>query len=97
MYEIEMAPEAQQDFNSFRKVEQTRIRAAIEAQLRHQPNVATRNRKRMRPHYLTEWELRIGDFRVFYDVQPQVLLVRVAAIGQKKGNRLFFRGQEYLP
>jgi mRNA-degrading endonuclease RelE of RelBE toxin-antitoxin system len=68
----------------------------IEEQLTNQPDVETRNRKRLRPDHLTEWELRIGELRVFYDVDLDGSLVRIAAIGHKKRNKLFFRGKEYL-
>ena len=38
--------------------------------------------------------LRIGKFRVFYDVDVQAQLVSIEAVGLKIGNRLFFRGEE---
>jgi len=97
MFEIELDPEAQEDLKWFRKAQQTAIIAAIEEQLSAQPDTETRNRKRLRPDHLTEWELRISDVRVFYDVNAEASLVKIAAIGYKKRNRLFFRGQEYLP
>ena len=43
---------------------------AVDDHLRHQPDVPTRHRKRMRPNALAPWELRVGDYRVFYDVEP---------------------------
>jgi mRNA-degrading endonuclease RelE of RelBE toxin-antitoxin system len=95
MFDNELAPEAEKDLKWFRKAEQVRIIAEIEKQLRDQPDVETRNRKRLRPDHVTEWELRIGHIRVFYDVDLDACLVRIAAIGYKERNKLFFRGQEY--
>ena len=54
----------------------------------------TRNRKRLRPNETAEWELRIGRFRVFYDVDEVVLVVAIEAIAEKRGDLLFFQGEE---
>lgn len=67
----------------------------VDEQLAHQPTVETRNRKPMRPNPLAPWELRIGDLRVYYDVQeePQKV-VTVLAVGIKVGNRVVIGGEE---
>ena len=44
---------------------------------------------------LAEWEVRIADFRVFYDVDEENKLVKIAAVGYKEGSQLFIRGEEY--
>ena len=54
----------------------------------------TRNRKRLRPNETAEWELRIGKFRVFYDVDEVVFIVAIEAIARKKGDSLSFQGEE---
>jgi len=95
MYEIEYIPEAFEDLRSFRKFEQKHILDEVDAQLQHEPNVETRNRKQLRPNTVAEWELRIGKFRVFYDVLQTAQVVRVEAIGYKRGSQLFIHGQEY--
>ena len=51
-----------------RNFDQRRLLDSLQEQLQHQPEQETRNRKRLRPNELAEWELRIGTFRVFYDV-----------------------------
>ena len=93
MYDIEFAPGALEDLRSLRKFEQQQVLDGIESQLRHQPTVETRNRKRLRPNEIAMWELRIGQFRVFYNVDDQRLTVRIEAIGFKVGNLLFIRGE----
>ena len=95
MFLIEFTPEAVEDIRLLRKYDQQQILAAIESQLAHQPTGETRNRKQLRPNQLAEWELRIGEFRVFYDVDVENALVKVEAIGHKQGNKLFVRGEEY--
>jgi mRNA-degrading endonuclease RelE of RelBE toxin-antitoxin system len=59
-----------------------------------QPTIPTRNRKALRPNDLSEWQLRIGRYRVFYDVDAASNQVTVKAIGWKEHNRLIVRGKE---
>ena len=79
------------------KTDRTSLRNEIEKQLRHQPNEETRNRKPLRPGHVSEWELRVDNMRVFYDVDEEGSVVRIVAIGYKERSKLFFRGQEYEP
>ncbi len=95
MFQIEFTPEALEDLRLLRAYDQRRIIEAFEAQLRHQPAQETRNRKRLRPNELAEWEVRISAFRVFYDVDEENELVKIAAVGYKQGNTLFIHGEEY--
>ena len=41
-------------------------------------------------------KLRVGKYRIFYNVEEESATVRVKAIGWKDHNRLFLRGKEYL-
>ncbi len=95
MYEIEYAAQALDDLASLRKFEQKQVMDEIDTQLKDEPNVETRNRKRLRPNDVAEWELRIGKFRIFYDVREEVEIAKVEAIGHKEGNKLFIHGEEY--
>jgi mRNA-degrading endonuclease RelE of RelBE toxin-antitoxin system len=94
MYEIEFTPEALEDLKSLRKFEQKEVTESIEAQLRYEPTIETRNRKRLSPNEVAEWELRIGKFRVFYSVEEAVLIVSIEAVGFKIGSLLFIRGEK---
>jgi len=93
MYGIEFTPEANEDLKLFRKFEQQQILDEIERQLTYEPNVETRNRKEMRPNDVAGWELRIGKFRVFYNVDEETYTVSVEAVGFKVGSILFIRGE----
>ncbi len=95
MFQIEFTPEAREDLRLLRAYDQRRVIEAVEAQLRHQPAQETRNRKRLRPTELAEWEVRIAAFRVFYDVDEENELVKIEAVGYKQGNTLFIHGEEY--
>ena len=75
------------------------IRAAIEEQLRFEPDTVTRNRKPLlRPvEFGARWELRLGPqnrFRVFYRVEFDKREVHILAIGVKERERLFIGGEE---
>ena len=95
MYDIEYTLEAMEDLKRFRKYEQQLIADQIDEQLLHEPAHETRNRKRLRPNRVAEFELRIAKFRVFYDVAENRNLVTIEAVGHKVGNSLFIRGKEY--
>lgn len=59
---------------------------SVDEQLQYQPTVETRNRKPMRPNPIAPWELRIGDLRVYYEVDVAESFVRVLAVGVKQRN-----------
>jgi mRNA-degrading endonuclease RelE of RelBE toxin-antitoxin system len=62
--------------------------------LTYQPDQATTRRKRLEDNHLAPWELRIGDFRVFYDVNIDDQVVQVVAVGMKVHDRLRIGGEE---
>jgi mRNA-degrading endonuclease RelE of RelBE toxin-antitoxin system len=49
---------------------------------------STRHRKQLVENPIAPWELRVGDFRVFYDVDYETEVVVVVVIGQKVHDRL---------
>jgi mRNA-degrading endonuclease RelE of RelBE toxin-antitoxin system len=95
MFRIELTPEAIDDLESQRIFDQKRLVTAMEVQLAHEPTRETRNRKKLRPSDLPDWELRVEAFRVFYEVIAENEIVKVVAIGVKEGNDLFIHGEKY--
>jgi hypothetical protein len=95
-YRIDFSEQARTHLHVwFTAGEQRLILQAVVNQLRHQPAVATRNRFRIQPNPLAAYELRVRQFRVFYDViESPEPVVQVVAIGTKAGNRLIIAGQE---
>jgi mRNA-degrading endonuclease RelE of RelBE toxin-antitoxin system len=93
MYDIQYTARAVQDLRFFRKSEQKAILQGIEVQLCYEPLSVNRNRKRMRANPIGEWELRLGDFRVIYNVEESVEIVEIQRIGEKRGNLFFFSGE----
>lgn len=69
---------------------------AVDEQLAYQPIVETKNRKPMRPNPLAPWELRIGNLRVYYDVEEEPeAVVYINAIGVKERNQVRIAGEIY--
>jgi len=93
MYAIEFTSSARDDLEALRKFEQVEVVEGIETRLRHELSSETRNRKRMETNKVADWELRIGRFRVFYNVNERVDTVTIEAVGFKLGNELFIRGE----
>ncbi|SRR5579883_1377963 len=89
-YEIVVHELALEELESFRAFDQRRILAEIREQLADQPSVPTRRRKSLIDltpsfeHELPVWELRVGAFRVFYDVAEEKRLVHVRSVRRKQ-------------
>ena len=101
-YELIYAEETYQHIAAIERQYHPFIRQTIEQQLSYEPNVRTRNRKPLvKPSQFGEaWELRFGpdnQFRVFYGLDEQVNHVRVLAIAEKRGGKLYVGGKELVP
>jgi mRNA-degrading endonuclease RelE of RelBE toxin-antitoxin system len=94
-YRIEFADSVKEQIKSLTARQRNTVFDSIEKRLTHEPLVETRNRKPLRPNPVAPWELRIGSLRVYYEVasdEPDV--VRILAVGQKKGNKILVGNQE---
>ena len=78
-YEIMLAPEAVVDFKKLPAHDRATLRDVLEVHLRYEPTKISKSRiKRLQGISRPQYRLRIGDFRVFYDVSEN--LVEVLAI-----------------
>jgi mRNA-degrading endonuclease RelE of RelBE toxin-antitoxin system len=95
-FEINFTPTAAGHVRAYRKFDQQIILHAIEEQLRHEPTAETRNRKRLGENAWSDWELRVQQFRVFYDViaEDDRRVVKIKAVGHKEHNTLFIGDRE---
>lgn len=89
-YQVEIVESAMEDLGALKKRDRVTIFESILRDLEQQ----TRNRKLLRKNVLSRWELRVGAFRVFYDVFEDTKKVLVTAVGYKERNRLLIRGKE---
>jgi mRNA-degrading endonuclease RelE of RelBE toxin-antitoxin system len=94
-YRIEYSPAAEDHLRALTSRQRTTVFDTVERQLAHQPNVETRNRKPMRPNPIAPWELRIGNLRVYYDIEEQPeQRVMILAVGKKLRNRVIIGDEE---
>ena len=75
------------------------IRESLETWLQYQPDVETKNRKPLKRPVVfgAKWETRFGPdnrFRAFYRIDYDNAHIKILAIGEKKGNRLYIGGEE---
>jgi mRNA-degrading endonuclease RelE of RelBE toxin-antitoxin system len=91
-FEVRFVPSAEQDLGFYPVREQNVILDAIARFLEADANVEGKRRKPLRPNPLAPWELRIGDYRVFYEIRED--LVRVLAVGHKVHNELIIQGRK---
>ena len=89
MYTIEYAEGVADDLADLRAYERAQILDRIEEQLTYEPTRQTRNKKILVglvppwEHVEPVWELRIGQYRVFYDVDEAASVVVIRAIRYK--------------
>jgi mRNA-degrading endonuclease RelE of RelBE toxin-antitoxin system len=89
MYTINYGVDAADEIRRLEAYYQRRILAEIKTHLTQTPTVQTKRRKPL-PNLSHPWdavppiwELRVGDYRVFYDVSEVDYLVRVLAVRHK--------------
>lgn len=88
-YRIEYSPDTKDHFRYLSKRQQVTVLGTVEKQLQYQHGVETKNRKPMRPNPLAPWELRIGNLRVYYDIEDEPKhIVYIRAIGIKDRNNV---------
>lgn len=97
-YRIEYARDARLDL---RWLEQLSKRHAVTVldvvpeYLADQPAVRSSKRRELEPNPLeATWHLRLGDLRVYYDIDEAAQTVWILRVGMKRRNRLIIRGEE---
>ena len=89
MYEIRFAAGLVHDLDALRSGERRLVLDGIQRRLRHEPTRPTKHVKRLRKllppfeHVPPIWQLRIGEHRVFYDVDEVEKVVSVRAVRRK--------------
>jgi mRNA-degrading endonuclease RelE of RelBE toxin-antitoxin system len=93
MFEIRLGEVAVSEIAGLRAVERRRLLDAIDSQLTYEP-AQTSRRKKMLSGLIPPWEqvrpvwqLRVGDLRVFYDVDESTRVVIVRAVRRKEIKR----------
>ena len=68
-FRITITDEADAQLKALSARERRTVEAAILSRLRDQPRTPTKAIKQLRANPVAEFELRVGDFRVLYDVR----------------------------
>lgn len=90
MFEVVVAPAALRQLRRLRRIDCVGILNAIETHLRYEPERPTRTTiKRLRGLQDATYRLRVGDFRVFYDVEGQT--VTIVAVLHRSKTEAFYR------
>lgn len=88
-FSIETSKTAKAELKAIKLYDRKRIIEEVDTQLQDEPNKETRNRKplpNVKPgfeHVPLLWELRVGEYRVFYDVEEETKVVYVRAVRKK--------------
>jgi mRNA-degrading endonuclease RelE of RelBE toxin-antitoxin system len=88
-FDILLRELAKKELKSIRIFDRRRILAEIDEQLKHEPKKVTHTRKplpNVSPDFEFDprlWELRVGDYRFFYDVNEADETVQVRAVRWK--------------
>lgn len=86
-FEIRYDQAAVAELKELRRHDQVAVLDGIERHLLTNPTKESRSRiKRLDPPVLASWRLRVGEYRVFYDVDSVNRIVQVIAI-RFKGRR----------
>jgi len=89
-FEALFAREAESDFGQIRLFYRRQILDAIEAHLSYTPTEVRRSRvKRLRLLESPAYRLRVGDFRVYYDVDEMEQVVTVLRILSKEQSLVY--------
>jgi mRNA-degrading endonuclease RelE of RelBE toxin-antitoxin system len=91
-YEVIFSPSAEVDLDYYEAFEQRGIVDGIKTFLVFDAHVESKRRKRLAENPLAPWELRIGDFRVFYEIEGDAV-IKIVSIGHKHHDKLFIRGE----
>jgi mRNA-degrading endonuclease RelE of RelBE toxin-antitoxin system len=93
-FTVNITPSARADIRSFKVYEQHIIASGIRTFLTRDALVETDRRKLLEPNSLAPWELRIDNYRVFYDVEDDT--VHILAVDHKDHNDLYVRGKKVI-
>lgn len=92
-FRITITADAEAQLHALPVRDQRILEAAIRVWLQDQPTTPTRAIKRLRPNRLAEFELRVGDLRVLYNVEEAEVVLLV--VGRKHGSKLIVGGEEF--
>ena len=93
--DIFLKPRAVADLDGLRKYDAAQIADAIEEHLTHEPTKESKSRiKRLRGISNPDYRLRVGDYRVFYNVDVDAHRVDVLRVMHKDQTKSYYEERE---
>jgi mRNA-degrading endonuclease RelE of RelBE toxin-antitoxin system len=92
-FRITITADAEAQWQALSARQQRLLEAAIQTRLVHQPTTPTKAVKKLRPNPFAEFELRVSDLRVLYNVEEDEVVLLL--VGYKAGNKLIVEGVEF--
>ncbi len=92
-FRIIITDRADRQLESLTARDRNTVRTAVTERLRHQPTTASRAIKQLRPNPVADYELRVGDLRVLYDINGADVVVKI--VGRKVGNESVVEGKVF--
>jgi len=93
-FDLKWSPDARDHLSGLSANHRATVVDGAEKHLQDEPNVPAKKRKLLRENPLATWELRLGDLRVFYNIDEPNHAVEIVAVGIKERNRLIIGGEE---
>ena len=92
VYTIMLKPSAIADLDALRKYDATQIADAMERHLQHNPTKQSKSRiKRLRGISNPDFRLRVGDYRIFYEVDEIARRVEVLRVMHKDQTLRYYK------
>ena len=94
-HEVELTDEAVADYKALKASARSTIKEAMEVHLRSDPEKVSRSRiKRLRELSKPQYRLRVGEFRVFYDVAEGTVTVHAIVLKSEAASWLARFGKD---
>ncbi|MBN1670154.1 MAG: type II toxin-antitoxin system RelE/ParE family toxin [Kiritimatiellae bacterium] len=75
-YDVVLSPQGRAQFHGLSAYDRAEVRDAIDRHLQHRPTAESKSRiKRLRDLRKPQYRLRVGQLRVFYDVEGDMVIV----------------------
>ena len=92
-YHIEIAPKADDDLAAMKAFHRAELLDAIDEHLTHAPTAISRSRiKRLRLLDSPAYRLRVGGYRVYYDVEESSQTVKILRVLSKSASLDYLQG-----
>ena len=94
-YRVSISEVALRQLDALSARERSIVESGIAQRLFSQPALITKAIKHLRPNPFAAFELRIGDFRMLYNVDEGIAGVTILLVGLKVGDKLIVEGEEF--